>query len=370
MTSSVANAVSGGNSHGHIWIYESQQSNTFPSTVSALKEASSSIVKCQVPRMTTPIPPENRLYKSNSSLKELSDAKATFYQDQFNQRVSEVDAKRIQKRPVQSPHSMRKVHVTIYFPEIRVDDVDSKLKGICLHLHGGGWLWGDSYYQVAHRCLEMASHLNAAVVSVEYSLLHHEHFDPVGDTITALEWIECSGADELGSEKAFVASGESSGAHLLLSAMLHRRDDTNQNTRIKDVWKCLNLVYGVYDLSGTPSIHHDGDKSFPLCGNDLLWLYDMYCSRVEEENRKYVSPLHADMSCMPPALISVGTADSLLDDSLLLAEKYQIYHNDLKVALYEHGEHGIGHFGVQENEAMGEQARRRTLDFMKEYLEK
>ena len=370
MSSSAASVLSKRNSDGHVWIYESQQSNTFPSTLSALKEKSSSVVKCALPKMTPPIPIENRLYKSNSSLKELSDAKANFYKDQFKQRVSRLDAKRTQKRRVQSPFSERKVDITIYFPEKHVDNQDAKLKGVCLHLHGGGWLWGDSYYQVAHRCLEMASHLNAAVVSVEYSLLHHEIFDPVGDVIAALEWIEFSGADELGSDRVFVGSGESSGAHLLMSAMLHRRDDANQKLPIKDMWKCLNLVYGVYDLAGTPSIRYDGDKSSPLCGNDLLWLCDLYCVRVKAESQMKTSPLYADMSCMPPALFSVGTADPLLDDSLLLAEKYQSNNNDLKIALYEYGEHGIGHFGVQEDEAMGEQARRYTLDFLKECLEK
>ena len=366
--SSLANAAS--NSGGKIWIYRPQHKTPFPSTLASLKE-SSTVVKCPLPKMTPTIPLSDRLHsKQQPTMKEMSKIKSDFYRDQFNQRVSKSDNERIKKRRLQSRHSSRETDVTIYLPNRKNID-QSKLDGICLHVHGGGWLWGDSQHQVAHRCLEMASHLNAAIVSVEYSLLHHDRFDPVGDTLTALEWIEYAGANELQCKPIFVASGESSGAHLLMLAMLHRRDNSMHKLELPNVWKCLNLVYGVYDLSGSSSIRGDGDNSSPLCGNDLMWLYDKYCSRVQNEDASILdrrdpllSPLYADLSSLPPALISIGTADPLLDDSLMMAEKYHSCQNKIEIALYEDGEHGIGHFGLQENEDMGDKARRRTLDFM------
>lgn len=363
----------------HIWIYRSQQKTPFPTNLSILRE-SSSVINCPAPKMTPAIPSENKLHNQPSSLFEKYKLKADFSKKQFNQRVSKTDAKRIEKRRIQSPHSQREADVTIYFPPDCVLDDNkhrTKLQGVCLHVHGGGWLWGDSHHQVAHRCLEMSQHLNAAVVSVEYGLVCHETiFDPVGDTIAALEWIEYCGANELGTELLNVASGESSGAHLLMLAMLHRRDDPRHELQLKDVWKCVNLVYGVYDLSGTPSIRNDGDKSSPLCGNELLWLYNLYCSRLQKQAYEHIdrknpsiSPLYANLSSLPPALISVGTGDPLLEDSLLMAKNYSSFNeNKVELVLYEDGEHGIGHFGVQENEIMGDQARQRTLDFMKQHL--
>eukprot|EP00956_Cyclotella_meneghiniana_P015752 scaffold24432_cov47-Cyclotella_meneghiniana.AAC.2 len=84
-----------------------------------------------------------------------------------------------------------------------------------------------------------------------------------------------------------------------------------------------------------------------------MWLYDKYCSRVQHEdeslsNRKNpsLSPLYADLSFLPPALASISTANPLLDDSLMMAEKYLSCKNDVEIALYEDGEHGIGHFGL------------------------
>jgi acetyl esterase/lipase len=82
-----------------------------------------------------------------------------------------------------------------------------------------------------------------------------------------------------------------------------------------------------------------------------------------------LSPLYANLSHFPPSLLSVGTADPLLDDSLFMANKYCSYGNSVEVAVYEGGEHGVGHFGLQEDEEMGILARRHTLAFLKEYLQ-
>lgn len=363
----MSTAAASMNSNGRIWIYKSKHNTPFPSTLKSMKDASS-VIKCPLPKMTPTIPPENRLHKSNIPLKLLYQSKYDFYLDQFNERVSKADVDRIERRTIVT--DLHETELTIYKPN------DEKLQGICLHVHGGGWLWGDSQYQVAHRCMEMAKHLNAAVVSVEYSLVHRSNFNPVKDVFAALKWVEYFGPEELNTKKRLIASGESSGAHLLMLAMLHRRNDEDHKKKLKDAWMCLNLVYGVFDLSGSPSVRNDGVKSSPLSGDELLWMYDLYCKkvqRVDEDlvNRKdpAISPLYANLSSMPPALFSVGTADPLLDDSLMTAAKYCRSSNDVEFAMYEDGEHGIGHFGLQEDDLMGDQARQYTLDFMKRHLD-
>ena len=341
------------------------------------------------------------MYKSSHSpaqtLEQLYQSKVEFYKKQFASRVPKEAWSRIDRRTIQSPRCLDKVDVTIYFPEDKEDEDDSPRNGICLHVHGGGLLWGDSHDQFAHRGLEMAQKLNTAVVSVEYSLFcrvnkNTNTFDPVNDVSIAIDWIETEGAAELNAKPSFVGSGESSGAHILLLAMLKHRDRgkanlyppvplqtnrTSSTTQSNPLlsWKCLNLVYGVYDLSGTPSIQTDGDSSSPLCGNDLLWLYDLYTTTFQNDGLlstkdASVSPLYANLAHLPPALVSVGTADPLLDDSLFLANKYTSFGNHVELAIYEGGEHGIGHFGMQEDEEMGVRARENTLCFMKEYLQK
>ena len=409
MKNDVEDADDVSSNYGRIWLHSPFQiTPTHPLMTSDNK---STITRCPLPKSTPHTSREDKLHIAYSSsptpekfLQLIYKSKLDFYESQFNSRVDKEAHARIKRRTIESPSGLGKVDATIYLPENSTDEsyTSSKLQGICLHTHGGGLVWGDSYHQVAHRCLEMSQSMNIAVVSVEYSLVtrvnrHSNAFDPVNDVSIAIDWIESNGAKELNAHPSLVASGESSGAHILMLAMLRRRDRDNitlhpplplppitqqssisQSAPFLSCWKCLNLVYPICDISGTPSLLADGDSSSPLCGNDLLWMYDLYYSKVQETmqhvniDRKHpsLSPLYANLSHLPPVLISVGTADPLLDDSLFMASKYSAYGNHVELAIYEGGEHGIGHFGLQEEEEMGIRARRHTLNFLREHLAK
>lgn len=369
---------------GRIWIHRPFEITP----ASTATTTNPTILHCPLPTKTPTPPLENRIhhvYQSAGSLalEQLCHLKQEFYKTQFSSRVTREDAEsRIRKRTLPSSSSSRGVDVTIYLPKSKPN---TKLHGICLHVHGGGWIWGDSQYQVAHRCLEMTDTINVAVVSVEYSLVStanngHGQFDPVEEVGATIDWIETTGADELNTKPVYVASGESSGAHLLLLSMLKRRDRPLERMPLASTWKCLNLVYGFYDLSGTPSVCTDGNNSSPICGNELLCMADLYFTKLQEGNhdehnekidRQHpsISPMYADLSDLPPALITVGTADPLLDDSLFLASRYCMSGNDVETVLCEGGEHGLGHFGLQEEDEMGKRAREYTLQFMKRHLE-
>lgn len=375
---------------GKIWLH--RPFNIIPASADALTESlpNSSISHCPLPTKNPKPASENRwhtLYHQSeaSALKHNLLSRQEFFKAQFLSRVTKDDAaKRIQNRRTEQ------VDVTIYLPTSAVarsnDDYTSesneKLQGICLHVHGGGWIFGDSRYQVGHRCLEMSDALNAAVVSVEYTLTTSKNdngqiFDPVSEVVSAIDWIETAGAAELNAKPMFVASGESSGAHLLLLSILKCRD---RPQRISS-WKCLNLVYGFFDLSGTPSVRTDGNESCPISGDELLFMADMYCSKLKggsndddqsanlDRRDPSISPLYANLSNLPPALFTVGSADPLLDDSLFLASRYcDCGKNYAELVIYEGGEHGIGHFGSQEDCEMGKRARENTYQFMKRYL--
>mmetsp|Transcript_1533 Transcript_1533/g.3665 ORF Transcript_1533/g.3665 Transcript_1533/m.3665 type:complete len:391 (+) Transcript_1533:65-1237(+) len=364
--------------------------------------SAASVVQHPLPRPTPATPLDLRLHRVYGSsddklgtLERIRLSKEDSYREQFSTRVGRPDRWRIEHRTLSSPSGS--VGATVYSPPH--DDGTSSSGGVCLHVHGGGWIWGDSRDQVAHRCLETADVLVAHVVSVEYALFTKPSgdgcsFDPVNDVIVALEWIEENHGKVLGAGPRFVASGESAGAHLLMLAMLRRRDRARAGEKTEESaassssrfpaersepfderWKCLNLVYGVFDLSGTPSVVTDGDSSVPLSGNDLLFMYDMYTSRMNERLEPDVvaltardpslSPMYADLSRLPSSLLTVGTADALVDDTLYMATRLKSFGVDVDLAVYEGGEHGIGHFGAQEDEEMGVEARRYTLEYMK-----
>jgi len=386
--SSTSNSFQG---KGRIWTHRPFEIT--PSSTITTTTTNPTISHCPLPRKTPTPALENRIHSVHQSagfeaLAQLCQSKQEFYKTQFSSRVTAEDANRIRKckLPSSSSSSREEVDATIYLPKSKPDDDTKLLHGICLHVHGGGWIWGDSQYQVAHRCLEMTEMMNVAVVSVEYSLAstlssdNGQIFDPVNEVESAIDWIETTGADELNTKSVFVASGESSGAHLLLLSMLKRRDRADGMV-LPSTWKCLNLVYGFYDLSGSPSVRADGNDSSPMCGNELLCMADLYYEKILQENNRdghgakkidrqhpSISPMYANLSNLPPALISVGTADPLIDESLFFASRYSLCGNDIETVLYEGGEHGIGHFGLQEDDEMGRRAREYTLQFMKRYL--
>ena len=262
------------------------------------------------------------------------------------------------------------VNVTVYYPSsTNKDDPKLQFNGVVLHCHGGGWLWGDSKYQIASRMLDMSETLHAVVISIDYRLTpQYTHPYAVQDVITVSLWLQENTTKEFGTTQ-IVASGESAGAHLLALATLELIQKQQQNR--KCMFQCLNLVYGVYDLSGTPSVLRDGDTSSPLSGNVLQWLIDLYVPKSSSNlNRKdpTISPLYADLTNMPPALFTVGDDDPLLDDTLFMCQRYGTYGIDCELAVYKDGMHGIGHFGIQQNTSLGNQARHYTYQYLKRHF--
>jgi acetyl esterase/lipase len=54
-----------------------------------------------------------------------------------------------------------------------------------------------------------------------------------------------------------------------------------------------------------------------------------------------VSPLTGDLTSMPPALFSIGTRDSLLEDSLFMHARWLAAGNEAELAVYPGGVHGF-----------------------------
>ena len=75
----------------------------------------------------------------------------------------------------------------------------------------------------------------------------------------------------------------------------------------------------------------------------LSWLYGSFLPGLSPEDRRdpAISPLYADLGGMPPALVSVGTQDPLLDDSLFLAARWQAAGGTVQLDVYADGLHGF-----------------------------
>ena len=275
-------------------------------------------------------------------------------------------------RTVSHASSAVPVGVSVFRPRTNPELV----RGVYLHIHGGSWLLGGSAWQNDIRLCAMSERLRIAIVSVDYRLApDHKWPAPVDDCVTAAAWLVESSAAEFGTQ-TLVIGGESAGGHLCVSAMLRLRYALGLPLAAPYPYCAANLVYGVYDLGGTPSMRHYGER--PLVFNTPDFEQAVACLLPAEllrhgpsgRSRPDISPLYAqpsELAAMPPALFTVGTDDPLLDDSLFMAARWASAGSAL--AVYPGGAHGIGHFGPHAATALGKRAHARIEEFVGEHLE-
>ena len=213
---------------------------------------------------------------------------------------------------------------------LRVIPPRGDARGVMLHIHGGGWFVGSA--DMSDRLNEaMSDALDVAVVSVEYRLAPESPWPAAPDDCEAAAvWLLENAARELGSD-ALLIGGESAGAHLAAATLLRLRDRHG----FTDV-RAANLVYGVYDLVGTPS--RGGDT----------FISDLFVPEGVDRRDPDVSPLYADLADLAPAIFTVGSVDSLLDDTLFMHARYAAAGNATALEVFPGAPHGFDSFPVPE----------------------
>ena len=184
---------------------------------------------------------------------------------------------------------------------VRLLEPEGPVRGTYLHLHGGGWCVGSHDTQDA-RLAALADETGARVLSIGYRLAPEDPYPAAVDDAVAVA------GDVTRDEGPFVIGGESAGAHLAVLTLLRLRDEG------VTPFSGAVLTFGAFDLAGTPS------RGEGFGGSIELWLRDVPAAR---RRAPHVSPLYADLEGLPPARIMVGTRDSLIDDSLMLAARWQ-----------------------------------------------
>ena len=206
--------------------------------------------------------------------------------------------------------------------------VPDEVRAVYLDLHGGAFFMGSALMDDRpNAALARAAHV--ATVSVEYRLApEHPYPAAPDDCEAAALWLLAHAKREFGTERLLIG-GASAGANLAAVTLLRLRD----RHRAATAFRAANLVFGVYDLAGTPSQRRAGVPSYR----------DLYLPGVDPERRRDpdVSPLHAELAGLPPALFTVGTADPLLDDTLFLAMRWRAAGNEAELAVYPESLHGF-----------------------------
>lgn len=180
---------------------------------------------------------------------------------------------------------------------------------VILFLHGGGYALGslDSHRYVA---AEIARQTDAVVALLDYRLAP-EHVYPAAVEDAVGAYLELS---ERFRGKPIALAGDSAGAGLSVAAMLALKE------KGKVLPRCAYCMSPWADLACTGDSLSSHANKDPMVTKEMLVLFaGRYRGRADART-PMVSPIYGDLSGLPPLFIQVGTAEVLLDDSLMLAK--------------------------------------------------
>lgn len=220
----------------------------------------------------------------------------------------------------------------------------SKIKGIFLHAHGGGWVLNDETSSDLY-LQKVANTGNLVCISVGYRLAPEYPF-PAGpqDCFDVASWLIDHGEKEFGTTLSFIG-GESAGANLALLAtleLLRSADVKHSSVRLKG----LLLHYGSYSLQWHPSTKIFKKQPTLILDEHML---DHFRSaylpnaRSEDWSAPEVSPFFcgSEGSGASPAFISCGTEDCLLEDSVFMGVRWMMAGGEAVVKCYPGSPHGF-----------------------------
>ena len=141
------------------------------------------------------------------------------------------------------------------------------------------------------------------------------------------------------------------------AVLLRIRDELGAADRVDGA----NLVYGVHDWGRPPSQRGIRPSAVVdiLDPAGIVFFGECYLPGMTDDERRApeISPAFADLSNLPPALMSVGTADHLLDDTLMLASRWAAAGNEVELFVASDMPHGFGAYACGITSAWNERTR-------------
>ncbi|MGO9606022.1 MAG: alpha/beta hydrolase [Candidatus Binataceae bacterium] len=180
-----------------------------------------------------------------------------------------------------------------------------------LYLHGGGYVIGsiNTHRSLAGRLSRAAK---ARVLLIDYRLAPENPYPAaVDDAVAAYRWMLQQGL----KPSRIAVAGDSAGGGLTIATLVAIRDAK------------LPLAAAGVPMSPWVDLEGIGESMTSKAAADPIvqksGLLNMAAAYLNGQNPRtpLAAPLYADLAGLPPLLIQVGTAETLLDDASRLAER-------------------------------------------------
>jgi len=180
-----------------------------------------------------------------------------------------------------------------------------------LYFHGGGYVVGAprDYREMVSRIARAAQ---ARALAIDYRLApEHPHPAAVEDAVAAYRWLLAGGIEP----DRIALAGDSAGGGLTVATLVALR---GRGERLPAAGVCL-CPWADLEITGK-SMDVNADRD-PLVKRDVVAGMAAAYLGSQDPRTPLASPIHADLRGLPPLLIQVGAAETLLDDAVRLAER-------------------------------------------------
>ncbi len=198
-------------------------------------------------------------------------------------------------------------------------------KNVVLYLHGGAYVLGSV---VAYRdaCSRLARAGAARVLAVDYRLApEHPYPAALEDAWSAYRWLT---EDEGVPPHTITLAGDSAGGGLSLALLIRLREaGVALPARVGLISPWADVEGGGASQLTNAAYDYVPQGAQPLFGS-------MYAGK-QPLDHPLVSPVHADLSGLPPMLVMVGGAERLLDTGRQVAERARACGVDVVLEVYD-----------------------------------